>query len=303
MSNLPRSTRKPAAVNFRLTARDLDILRSLAKYKYLRTGQVRRLNFLDNKSIQSARRRLKYLYHHGFVGRIEALVQTGNGASETAYFLERKGQEILGNEFDFSSVSKKQDRVKPQYLNHALDVSEFQLVLESALADNKSAELVRFVADHELKNIAAKAVGRKRYKLFDQINHPVNKKSYTVYPDALVILQGAGKLSAYKQLYFVEIDRGTEGLRIIRDKVIGYRLYADQRIFKKFGKFQDFKVLIQTTSEKRKRNIQETVADMIGGERVWVTSQTEVTPQSLLSGNIWLDNEAKTQSIIKPTAG
>lgn len=302
MSNLPRSKRKPAAVSFRLVERDMTILRALARYKYLRTSQIKRLVFAENSSIQSARRRLKYLYHHGFAGRIEALVQSGHGVGETAYFLDRKGRALLEDEFDFAGGSKKQNQVKPQYLAHALDVAEFQLTLDLALAESDAIALKRFVADHELKGCAAKAVGRQRYKLFDQVTHPVSKKSFTVYPDALVILQGIGKLKAYSQLYFVEVDRGTEGLRIIRDKLTGYRLYAEQGIFKKFGKFADFKVLIQTTSEKRKHNIHEAVSNMIGGERVWVTCQTQVTPQSLLRESIWLDHRGESRSVIRPAA-
>jgi len=299
MSNLPRSRRKPKAVSFKLVSRDLDILRSLARYRYLRTSQIKRLHFTENKSIQSARRRLKYLYHHGFVGRIESLIQTGHGIAETAYFLDRKGQDILADELDLSALPKKQDQVKPQYLNHALDVSEFQLVLEQSLTLHRSADLHRFVADHELKSQAKKAVGRNRYKLFDQVQHPYDKKTYTVYPDALVILKGIGALAAYKRLYFVEIDRGTEGLRIIRDKIIGYRLYHELGVFKKFGKFSDFRVLIQTTSEKRLHNMHDTITDLMGADRVWITDRAKVTSETLLDMPIWLNNQREPKSLMK----
>lgn len=175
MSNLSRRKRQPKAVAFKLVERDLEILRTLVRYKYLRTSQIKRLHFSENASIQSARRRLKYLFHHGYVGRIEALVKPGSGAAETAYFIKAKGIEFLDDEFPNLVLPKKRDRVKPQYLNHALDVSEFQLVLEQALQDHPTAELHRFVADHELKDKASKAVGRQRYKLFDQVQHPDRK--------------------------------------------------------------------------------------------------------------------------------
>ena len=73
-----------------------------------------------------------------------------------------------------------------------------------------------------MKNWTKGLTGKHIYKLYSELKHPVNKKNYIVYPDALIILQAKGQQhSKYRRLYFLEIDRGTMDLGRIQNKVIG----------------------------------------------------------------------------------
>ena len=119
-TNLPKGKRKPNQANFVLTVRDIDILTTIGQYRYLRTGQISRFIFPKNTTVQSARRRLRYLYHHGYVGRILPLVQAGNGDGEMAYFLDKSGRELLDSD-DLPTYSLR-NQVKPIFLQHALEV-------------------------------------------------------------------------------------------------------------------------------------------------------------------------------------
>jgi len=296
---LPKHERAMKPVAFVLTDRDLEILKAVNRYRYLRTGQIKRLVFPGNTTEQSARRRLKYLFHNGYLGRVMPFVRIGEGSSETAYYLDKAGRDVLQQAGEEVGAYAFGGQVKHQFLDHALDISEFRVHLELALADHPVVEIHRFTADFEVKAHTTGAIGKKRYKLFDEVAHPVSKESYVVYPDALITLKGKGSLEQFQRLYFVEIDRGTEGLNVIKDKIIGYSLYLKQNVFAKFGKFKAFVVLLQTNSRKRAENIRHFLTGVDGAELVWVTDANQVTQETIATAPIWQDHERKARAILK----
>lgn len=284
--NLPKLGRNPSALTFVLTERDLHILDALARYRYLRTGQIARLVFPGRSTLQSARRRLKYLYHAGYVGRIQPLSQEPLGHAEMAYFLERAGAALLDE--DVLPRFSRQHHVKPMFLRHALDVSEFRLRLELAAQTLPHIDVQRVIMDHELKSHTENAVGKRRYRLFDDVLDPIGKRKLVVHPDMMFILRATtegGK--TFQRLFFVEIDRGTEGLAVIQDKLTGYALYQRERIFRKFGDFDGFRVLIQTNADRRARNIVELVERFEGNVDAWVTSEASETHDDVLTSPSW----------------
>ena len=289
---LPRDERQP--VRFTLTERDVEILRAINRYRYLRTSQVWRLLFLDNKTIQAAARRLKYLYHNGFVGRVQPLMAPGQGSGEIAYYLDKEGQALLSEYGEEVLHTNKPGSVKRVFLQHALDLSEFRLCLEVALTGHERIELHRFTCDFEIKSHTDMAIGKRRYKLYSEVIHPLTRERFIVYPDGLIILRGKGRYEQFQRLFFLEIDRGTESLPRIRDKVIGYNLYLKEGVHKKFGPFESFKVLLQTNSAKRAENIRRMLVDQEGADFVLVTTYDQVTPETVLAEPIWIDdrNEA-----------
>ena len=294
------SKRNPTAgVRFTLTGRDVEMLKTIERFRYIRTGQLHRLHFPKGSTLQGIRRRLKYLFHNRYVGRVEPFVQIGHGSAETAYHIGREGVKLLEELGVETTYYRKANQVKHQFLHHALDISEFRVHLELALRDHAVVQLHRFTADFELKARTDAAVGRRRYKLYDEIVHPVNKQSYTVYPDALIILRGKGEYAKFQKLYFLEVDRSTEGLRIIQDKVIGYNLYRRENVFKKFGAFDDFQVLFQAPSQKRAGNIRQALTDLEGTESVWVTSADQISEDSILGSAIWTDHTLAPQRLLK----
>lgn len=287
-------------MRFVLTARDIEIIRAVNRYRYLRTGQIKRLLFADNKTQQSAQRRLKYLFHNKILGRITPLIQVGQGSAETAYFLDKAGAEILEDYDDDIYIYTKAHQVKHQFLEHALDLSEFRLNLELSLGDHPIASLKRFIGDFEIKSPTDEAIGKKIYKLYDEAIHKVSRKRYVVYPDGLIVLQGKGEYEQYQQLYFVEIDRGTLSLSKIKAKAMGYNLYLEQRIFRKFGAFSGFTVLIQTNSKQRADNIRHALNDQTEAEFILITDSKKVKPETILDEPIWLDHAGERRALIRP---
>jgi hypothetical protein len=206
---------------------------------------------------------------------------------------------LLGEYGEKVRAFPKSGKVKHFFLNHALDLSEFHLILELALRNHPKVTLHRFVCDYEVKSHLNNGKGNKAFALYDEVTHPISNRRYVVHPDALIVLQGKGELEGYQKLYFLEIDRGTERLEIVRNKVIGYNSYLKKRIFTKYGKFEGFKVLIQTNSAKRAVNIRENLIDHERSDFVWVTDVTKMNEKTILNAPIWLDHELKLRSVLK----
>lgn len=284
--------------NFRLVERDIDILKALNEYRYLSTNQIHALIFSGNTSLQSARRRLRYLYQAKLVGRAFSYSEPGNGAESMVYFLDRKGCETLNQIGVTTHFYKKAKQVKQLFLNHALALSTFKIHLVRAITRLPEIELETFIPDFELKRNSKSKTGLQRYLSYREVAHPVHSRSYTVYPDAVIVL-ASGNI---KRLFFLEVDRGTEAMRVIRDKVIGYGIYLQSGMAVEYGDFNSFQVLIQTTSPKRENNIQVALSDMEGRKFVRTTSQELVNDESVLNGQIWLNYKNEHRSILKAGA-
>ena len=153
--------RKPESVRCRLTERDLKILLALNNYRYLRTSQIKRLVFADTQTLQSARRRLRCLYHHGYIGVLKPFIQVGHGSGENAYFIDRHGADLLKEYGESVRTFKSPGQVKHRFLRHALELSEFHLLLELALQNSTTIELQEFVCDYEVQSRLKKQTNRK----------------------------------------------------------------------------------------------------------------------------------------------
>jgi len=298
---LPRDQRQ--AISFCLTERDIEILKAVNRYRYMRTSQVWRLIFPDNKTTQAPTRRLKYLYHNGFLSRIQPLMRPGQGSGEMCYHLAREGEKLLQECDEKVRHYNKSGTAKHIFLQHALDLSEFRVNLELALKESQIARLHRFVCDFEIKEKTDSAIGKYRYKLYHECIHPLTRERFVVYPDGLIVLHGVGKYEEFQTLYFLEIDRGTESLSRIRDKVIGYELYRQNNIFKKFGEFKRFKVLLQTNSKKRAENIRKHLIGQAGEDLIWVTYVDQVEEHTIVKAPIWVTHLNEATSIFKYSEG
>ncbi len=295
---VPKYKRSPEKVGFVLTSRDNKILEVLNQYRYLRTGQIQQLVFADNTTAQGTRRRLKKLYHHKYIGRITPYMQLGKPVPEIAYYLDKKGITLLSEQGIPCKSGPKVGKVKHQFLQHALNISDFRILLERSLNGHSVVKLGEFLADFELKRPTQNAVGRRRYQLFDEVIYKSARKKYIVYPDSLIVLSALK--SEHQALYFLEIDRGTEGLSKIREKITGYRLYLEQEIHRKYCDVNSFTVLIQTNSKRRAENIYNTLIDHAGAHLVWIGYEDEVNQcKNLVSDPIWIDSEGNKKAILK----
>lgn len=303
--NTPRLKRNPDASPFQMQDRDIKVLKAVNILRYLKTDQIKRLLF-QFCGMQSVKRRLRKLFDHGFLGRIEAYARHGQGSFEMAYYLDTEGikflkeyQEETGEIFDITPYSKP-PRIKNTFLYHSLMVSEFCINLMLSLEKNPNLELVKLSIDCEIKEHAKKQRIKTidRYRLFDKVI--INGEDYQIYPDVMAVLRVRG--TSDKALYFIEIDRSTENLEVIRNKVIGYSAYKNEpNLFtRKYGKYgvKTFnRLLFVTLSENRSQSIKKALKNLEGRDFTWITDISKLNPETLLNGSIWLDHEGMERVI------
>lgn len=94
-STISRSQREPNRIRFALVTRDQEIIEFVNYSRYATTSPIKRYVFPENRSPQSCRPRVKALFHHGYLERVQPLVTPEKGSSEIAYCLGDQGREVL----------------------------------------------------------------------------------------------------------------------------------------------------------------------------------------------------------------
>ena len=140
--------------NFTLTPRDMEILETVYRYRFL---EARHVCALIGGSDQQLIRRLQGLFHNGYVGRYtrreRMRLDLDPGAPLIAYGLELKGARALelhratvaataGAEPEPVRWKKEYTRRTEWFLEHQLMVSNFRCSLERALRETLETELV-----------------------------------------------------------------------------------------------------------------------------------------------------------------
>ena len=121
-----RSTEPPGRL--RIQPRDVELLRDLADYRFLDTDQILALHHRGLRNIQ---RRLRSLYHLGFVDRPNAQRFFALPGSSIIYSLGEKGAEVLS----LDEATRKTKEVAFPYLAHAMMISRFRSILTLALRE------------------------------------------------------------------------------------------------------------------------------------------------------------------------
>ena len=124
----PRRKRSGNPPPFQLTPRDKDILRAVARFRFLNSGHICRLIPGSDKNI---RNRLKALFEHGFLDRPECQYdhyRPGGGSSLLVYGLGEEGARLLAHEDGFVkgrhvSWGEKNKSVGRPFLEHTLRVA------------------------------------------------------------------------------------------------------------------------------------------------------------------------------------
>ncbi|MCH7950968.1 MAG: replication-relaxation family protein, partial [Candidatus Dadabacteria bacterium] len=219
-----------------LSPRDIEILRSVYTYRFLTSSQLTKM-FFPSKSF--ADRRLRKLYDHGFLDRIQRPVTEGK--CELLYALWTEGARVLSRKIKISREelgwSKSKNRVGGEFLEHELEVTQFRLALEEACRNNNGYSLKEWRNKEELKlkkgNISYGEKIRDR------------GKSIILIPDAYFVLHTPKGIAHF----FLEIDRYTEtASKVFRRKMHGYKMYFERGLFRdRFGG-KNFRVLTVTTN-------------------------------------------------------
>ena len=267
---LPRFRRAREEIRaFKLTLRDLEIMREVARHRFLTSSQICVL--VAGASAQILRR-LQLLYHSGYLDRpMCQLDYFGKGGSRPmVYGLGSRGAGTLRQKYDlpfarmdWDTKNKNAGRV---FLEHALMTADALIAFE--LACNATGGRMRF---HSVESLVSEQAAKGlRHEQLQRWRVVMNGKQQSLIPDAVFMLEDADPAGGTnRRLCFVEADRGT--MPLVRSRGAAscverkLRLYAQLwkqgRFTEKLG-VNRVQVFIITQSAVRVANTLEAFAEL-----------------------------------------
>jgi Replication-relaxation len=272
---------------FRLTQRDVEIIKAIGEYRALTTAQVERLFFrpqhVTNGVNARCKLRLKLLFHHGYIDRDEQPTKLSEGRKPLVNFLSRLGAEYLshleGYQVDWHP---KNNDVSYPFLEHLLATNDVRIAVTLS-AKHNDYEITTWLDEKTLKSPQMK----------DRIvikGERGGKEKAAVVPDSYF------RIATQEDFYnfFLECDMGTvtvdatgEGRRDFMRKVKAYLIYYSSGLYEKRYQSRDMRVLTVTTSERRMENL-ISVTQVAGGKgRFWFTTFAALKQGDILTSPIW----------------
>jgi len=265
-NNAHTREKMPHSVHVTLSETSLAGLFFIQRYRFLTTPQFARVT---GQHYSTAASQLRQFAHTGILGFFGNTRLAGNGKTPKAYYLTRKGYELLCEESEilpevlgtYKEV-KVEARWAPQ-MYHRLATVDLLIALEIAV--RKRAHLAigqTFLEYRRLKR--GNQIISETMDYVDSQATPENK----IIPDAAFILENIQ--SKRRALFFLEVDMATE--RIISASSLNrqttlYRKFSQYdrylkssrytQTYKEYGEFPSFTMLFVTLNDTRIENIRQ----------------------------------------------
>jgi hypothetical protein len=266
-----------------LEERDRHIIRLIHRHRFLRSDQI--VTLMDGSS-QQILRRLKLLYHHGYLERPRAQIQyyERGGSKSIAYGLGNKGGALLNQEHGLivhsDAWGEKNHVISGVYLEHAMLVADMMVAVELACRKHGGVTLIY---EDEL------ALPIDRQPFGWRVTIP-NGFKLGVIPDrvfALEFLDASGQNQLVH--FFLEADRGTMPVKrhtlsqtSFYRKLLTYEATWAQKIHQRHLGIQRFRVLTVTSIPGRVKSLVETCSQLKHGHGLFLFAD-----KSILSGDLF----------------
>ena len=278
---LPRFKRASDIAVIRLTERDREIIRLVERFRFVRSSHI---CSLIPGSPQQVLRRLKLLYHHGFLERPRAQIDYYHqgGSRHIVYGLGNKGASLLKQELgvaiDRHDWGEKNRSVGRIFLEHALLVSDVMVTIEIACRRTG----IQLLTCRELAVVDPITGQRRPFRW--QVNISKRQK-LGIIPDYVFALDfndrsGTGN----RAIFFLEADRAT--MPVIRKNLSQTSFYRKLRAYEatwsqlihqtQFG-FNRFRVLTVTTSAARVKSLIEACSQLQRGQGLFLFADRAVS--------------------------
>jgi hypothetical protein len=207
---LPRFRREREEIRaFQLTPRDLEIIRQVARHRFLSSRHICAL--VPGASAQILRR-LQILYHSGYLDRPKCQLDFYHRARTRpmVYGLGSRGAGTLRQKFDlpfarmdWDTKNKNAGRI---FLDHALMIAEILIAFE--LGCRASGSHVKFIPASEI--VDEFSTTGMTHEQLHRWRTSLGGKQMSVIPDGVFMLEDAtAPAEKNRRLCFVEADRGT----------------------------------------------------------------------------------------------
>ena len=296
-TRLPRYRRVDAdnLPRFRFMQRDSQIIEAVYRCRLLSKPQIEKLFFYD--PVHDARpasipcnRRLKYLYHHGFLQREVPYHRIMDGSRPFIYFLDKRGRDYLADKWDEEPHTldwkPSHNNVKTLFLDHQLAINDIRVnvVLASRL---HNLHLEQWVDDLTLRKQEAFDVVKIQGRRGRQYASKVIPDSYFSLND-----------DSGRYHFQLEMDLGTETGPTFGRKVRGYLAWSRSGTYQQRYKTKaSMRVLVVTTTERRRDNLIKATENVGGGRQFWFTTIADATPERILTDAIWITAKGNTSRL------
>lgn len=257
-----------------ITERDTEIIRQIAKHRFLRSGHV---VSLVGGSKQQTLRRLQLLYHHNYLERPRSQLDYyyRGGSRELVYGLGSRGaahlRRKLNMPFHRMDWSGKNQSVGRLFLDHALLVSDFMVPLENCCRERAD---VRLLSRDEI--LLPDSLRDLRDPFRWNVQAGKNRR-LAVVPDSIFALERDIGKSMEQRVFFLEADRGTMPVKrdrqertSIHRKMLAYEATWRQRVHKSRFGWDRFRVLLVTNSSDRRQNMLSACQTLEGGHGLFL---------------------------------
>ena len=282
-SRIHRFKRASPVAPLQLTARDRLIIRLVHRHRFLRSAQIAAL---IGGSQQQILRRLKLLYHHGYLERPRAQLQyyERGGSKSIAYGLGNKGGVLLKQELGIAvhhdSWNEKNHVIGRVYLEHTLFVADVMVAIE--LACRKHSD-IRLLYEDQL----AIPVDRQPFRWRVKIQNGIK---LGVIPDRVFALEFVDASGTSQCVHiFLEADRGTMPVKrrtlsqtSFYRKLLAYEATWTQKIHQRNLGIQRFRVLTVTTIPGRVQSLVEACSQLKRGHGLFLFAD-----KAILSGDVF----------------
>src|SRR4051812_23099485 len=301
----PRFRRAAEPPAFRLTDDDVEIIRHIARHRFLRSTHIAAL---VGRSLDRTNDRLLRLFHAGYVDRPRAQLERfpTSGTAPMLYALADRGARLLRQRGDSPSApvawSRKNRKVQRPFIDHQIEIVDFRVALQRALSTRAD---VRLLFEGETSAAASRRQGQeaRSHALSAQLKQNGIVHHVSAVPDLVFALHFA---DGTRHNYAVEIDRGTmpvfrsdlEQTSIARKMRVYLAAHAAKQHQREFG-WTNFRVLFVTTNEERI----ETMIDAsrqsqarrhgVGASLFWFSTFSEIKEVADLLALEWRDGNRR----------
>jgi hypothetical protein len=303
----PRFTRAESPPSFQITERDVEIVRHVARHRFLRSTHISALLDAPYKKILE---RLSLLYHGGYLDRPRAQIEyhvRGGGSASFIYALGNRGARLLHardgcGPADINWTHKNRESGR-EFILHTLAIADFGVLLTSACQTHGAVKLRH--AEMLLQCCPPETCSAPRpWAWRVNVQHEGVFTEVGVVPDlvfALTLPDGR------RRAFFVECDRGTMPLErrtlnqtsMLR-KFLAYEATRRQDLHTKRFNWKAFRTLIVTKNQERATNMRVLIehTPALRASPTFLFSDHLMLPPVSILGKAWLDATGNSRSLI-----
>ena len=277
LKRLPRTRRAKNPPGFRVTERDVEIIRSVLSFRFLYTKQLHWL--FPDASEQNLNIRLRLLYHHGYLERVPLPESRAN--EQLVYALTEKGALLLAESDGVSREDifwrRYMNIVSPSHIRHLLAINDVLVSYQLALTK-------AFHEGHIVEYKVVRGEPRKHKLPVSFRDKDGRRVEAAIVPDAFLAI----KFDAHNYgVFFVEVDRATMSTGRWQEKIQVYRDYNRSEHLKRTFKAEWCIVLTVAPSDKRIISLAEKTVALGGRRGFWFTKPESINPDTA-GGRIWV---------------